>query len=43
MPRRDIKTYMIVKTNKGEVRVDKNGTQTPIPDEKKDKSPGKKS
>ena len=30
MPRRHVQTYMIVKTKKGLVRIDKDGNETPI-------------
>ena len=33
MPSRNFQEYMIVTTDKGEVRIDKDGNMSPIPDE----------
>jgi len=43
MPRRHVQTYMIVKTKKGLVRIDKDGNETPIaPPQKSPKKIGGK-
>ena len=39
MPSRNFQEYMIVMTDKGEVRVDKDSNMSPIPDELTDDQP----